>query len=56
MGIRTGIDVEQLIEARGRAEQNLGQRLRSHVVRTGPVIHGESSAEKEAGAAPEPCP
>lgn len=51
MGARTGIDVERLLEAGRRAEEILGQRLRSNVIRSGPVIHGASSPEKEAGAA-----
>ncbi len=51
MGVGTGIAIEPLIEAGRRAEEILGQRLRSNVIRSGPVIHGESSAEKEAGAA-----
>ncbi len=50
MGVRTGIDQEQLIDTGRRAEEILGQRLRSNIVRSGPVIHGESSPEKEAGA------
>jgi hydroxymethylglutaryl-CoA lyase len=51
MGVRTGIDVEGLIDAGRRAEEVLGQRLRSNVIRSGPVIHGESSPEKEPGKA-----
>jgi hydroxymethylglutaryl-CoA lyase len=51
MGVATGIDIHQLIDAGRRAEDILGQRLRSNVVRCGPVIHGESSPEKEPGAA-----
>ena len=51
MGVRTGIDVERLLDAGRRAEAILGQRLRSNVVRSGPVIHGESSPEKEPGRA-----
>ncbi len=51
MGVATGIDVEMLIDAGRRAEQILGQRLRSNVIRSGPVIHGESSPDKEAGGA-----
>ena len=51
MGVRTGIDIEQLIDAGRRAEEILGQRLRSNVIRSGPVIHGESSPDKEPGAA-----
>jgi hydroxymethylglutaryl-CoA lyase len=51
MGISTGIDLEQLIDAGRRAEAILGQRLRSNVIRCGPVIHGESAPDKEAGAA-----
>lgn len=51
MGLKTGIDIEQLINAGRRAEEILEQRLRSNVIRCGPVIHGESAAEKEPGAA-----
>jgi hydroxymethylglutaryl-CoA lyase len=51
MGVRTGIDIGKLIEAGRRAEEILGQRLRSNVIRSGPVIHGESCPEKEPGAA-----
>ena len=54
MGIETGIDLHKLIDAGIRAEEILGQRLRSNVIRSGPVIHGESSPEKEAGAKPLP--
>jgi hydroxymethylglutaryl-CoA lyase len=52
MGVRTGVDLGGMIESGIRAEDVLGQRLRSNVIRAGPVIHGESSVEKEAGAAP----
>jgi hydroxymethylglutaryl-CoA lyase len=51
MGIATGVDVERTIAAGRRAEEIVGERLRSNVVRSGPVIHGESSPEKEPGAA-----
>jgi len=51
MGVRTGIEIEPLLEAGRRAEEILGQRLRSNVIRSGPVIHGESSSEKEPGTA-----
>lgn len=54
MGIETGIDLHKLIDAGIRAEEILGQRLRSNLIRSGPVIHGESSPEKEAGAKPLP--
>jgi hydroxymethylglutaryl-CoA lyase len=47
MGAETGIDLEQLIAAGRRAEAIIGHRLRSNVVLAGPVIHGESSSEKE---------
>ncbi len=50
MGVETGIDLEQLIAAGRRAEEIVGQRLRSNVVLSGPVIHGESSPEKEPSA------
>ncbi len=51
MGVATGIDVDDLIDAGRRAEDILGQRLRSNVIRSGPVIHGESPPDKEPGAA-----
>lgn len=50
MGIETGIDLQKLIETGRRAEEILGQRLRSNIIRSGPVIHVESSPNKEAGA------
>jgi hydroxymethylglutaryl-CoA lyase len=50
MGIETGIDLQKLIAAGHRAEEILGQRLRSNIIRSGPVIHGESSPDKETGA------
>jgi hydroxymethylglutaryl-CoA lyase len=53
MGVATGVDILKLIEAGRRAEEILGQRLRSNVVRSGPVIHGESSPEKEPGLKPQ---
>jgi hydroxymethylglutaryl-CoA lyase len=49
MGIDTGIHLARLIEAGIRAEEILGQRLRSNIIRSGPVIHGESHPEKEPG-------
>ena len=52
MGVRTGVDIHALIDAGRRAEDILGQRLRSNVIRSGPVIHGESSPDKEAGVKP----
>jgi hydroxymethylglutaryl-CoA lyase len=51
MGTTTGIDLPQLIDAGRRAEEILGQRLRSNIIRCGPVIHGESSPVKEPGVA-----
>ena len=50
MGIRTGVDLEKMIEAGRLAEEVLGQRLRSNVIRSGPVIHTESAPDKEPGA------
>jgi hydroxymethylglutaryl-CoA lyase len=50
MGAETGIDLEQLLSAGRRAEQIVGSRLRSNVILSGPVIHGESPAEKEGSA------
>ncbi len=52
MGVRTGIDVVRLIEAGRRAEEIIGSRQRSNVVLSGPVIHGPSAREKEAGVRP----
>jgi hydroxymethylglutaryl-CoA lyase len=49
MGVNTGIDMNKLIEAGIRAEEILGQKLRSNIIRSGPVIHVESAAEKESG-------
>ena len=51
MGVRTGVDLTRMIDAGRRAEEILDQRLRSNVVRSGPVIHVESSPQKEPGAA-----
>jgi hydroxymethylglutaryl-CoA lyase len=51
MGVRTAIHVDRLLDAGRRAEEILGQRLRSNVLRSGPVIHGESAAAKEPGVA-----
>ncbi len=56
MGIRTGIDVESLIDAGLRAEEILGKKLRSNIIRCGPVIHGESAPDKEAGVSISPRP
>jgi hydroxymethylglutaryl-CoA lyase len=50
MGFETGIDIDKLIETGRRAEEIIGHRLRSNVVLAGPVIHGESPAEKEPPA------
>jgi hydroxymethylglutaryl-CoA lyase len=50
MGVATGIDIDALLDAGRRAEDVLGQRLRSNLVRAGRVIHGESTPEKEPGA------
>lgn len=51
MGVRTGVDLERMIDAGRAAEDELGERLRSNVIRAGPVIHVASSPEKEPGAA-----
>jgi hydroxymethylglutaryl-CoA lyase len=51
MGVRSGVDLERMIDAGQQAEEVLGQRLRSNVIRAGPVIHTESSPEKEPGVA-----
>jgi hydroxymethylglutaryl-CoA lyase len=49
MGADTGIDLDAMIDAGRRAEEILGQRLRSNVVRAGPVLHAPSSSNKEPG-------
>jgi hydroxymethylglutaryl-CoA lyase len=54
MGVRTGVDVENMLDAGRRAEEVLGQRLRSNAIRAGAVIHAESSPAKEAGATAPP--
>ena len=51
MGVRTGVDLGKMIAAGRRAEEILGQRLRSNVIRSGPVIHAPSSSDKEPGHA-----
>lgn len=51
MGVSTGVDIQQLIQAGLRAEEIVGQRLRSNLVYAGPVIHGASRADKAPGAA-----
>lgn len=49
MGAKTGVDLHKMIDAGRRAEEVLDQRLRSNVVRSGPVIHTPSSPDKEPG-------
>lgn len=53
MGVETGVDLRKLIQTGRRAEEIVGQRLRSNIIYAGPVIHGESTADKEAGRAIE---
>lgn len=45
VGVRTGVDVEVLIENGKRAEEILGQRLRANVIRSGPVNHAPKEYE-----------
>jgi hydroxymethylglutaryl-CoA lyase len=52
MGVSTGIDIGQLLDAGRRAEEILDQRLRSNVIRSGRVLHGPSDPNKESGARP----
>jgi hydroxymethylglutaryl-CoA lyase len=49
MGVTTKIDLEKLLQAGLRAEEIVGQRLRSNLVYAGPVIHGASRADKAPG-------
>jgi hydroxymethylglutaryl-CoA lyase len=51
MGVNTGVDLHKLIAAGLRAEELVGQRLRSNLVYAGPVIHGASRADKAPGSA-----
>lgn len=51
MGVSTGIDLPRLLDAGRRAEEIFGQRLRSNIIRSGPVIHEPSTPDKEPGAA-----
>jgi hydroxymethylglutaryl-CoA lyase len=54
MGVKTGVTTEKMLEAGRRAEEILDQRLRSNVIRSGPVIHTPSSPNKEAGRSVAP--
>lgn len=56
MGMRTGVEIERMLEAGRRAEEVLDQRLRSNVIRSGPVIHVPSSPNKEPGRSVAPPP
>ena len=56
MGVETGIDLRKLIDVGIRAEEILDQRLRSNIIRSGPVIHRESSPDKEEGTRIEAIP
>ncbi len=49
MGVKTGINLEQMIEAGHRAEAILDQRLRSNVIHSGPVLHEPSTPDKGPG-------
>ena len=51
VGVDTGIDLDKYIETGKRAEEIIGQRLRSNVIKSGPVIHEESSPNKGKGEA-----
>ena len=46
MGIRTGVDIEMMIENGARAEEILGERLRANVIRSGPVNHDRRTYRK----------
>lgn len=51
MGVRTGIYLQKLIDSGRRAEEIVGHRLRSNLIYSGAVIHGESRADKAPGRA-----
>ena len=48
MTVRTGIDVHAMIDNGKRAEEIIGQRLRSNVIRSGPVNHAPRPYTPEA--------
>ncbi|MBI4953240.1 MAG: hydroxymethylglutaryl-CoA lyase [Myxococcales bacterium] len=49
MGVRTGIDLPTMIAAGQRAEEVLGQRLRSNYIHAGPVPHKGIAYDTERG-------
>ncbi len=49
MGVRTGIDLDQLLAAGKRAEQILDRRLRSNFLYAGPVRHSPVRYDPEKG-------
>lgn len=48
LGIKTGINIDKLIDAGHRAEEILDMPLRSNVIHSGPVIHTQSAVVKGA--------
>jgi hydroxymethylglutaryl-CoA lyase len=51
MGIKTGIELETFIDTGKRAEKVVGERLRSNIIVSGPVLHVESTPDKGPGVA-----
>ena len=47
MGVQTGLDLTRLLDTGRRAEEILGYRLRSDVLRAGPVNHGPTDYAPE---------
>lgn len=46
MGFDTGVDIEKMITLGIQAEQVIGQRLRSNLIYSGPVLHQPSASNK----------
>ncbi|WP_025321151.1 hydroxymethylglutaryl-CoA lyase [Deferrisoma camini] len=49
MGVRTGLDMDKLLELGRKAEQTLNRRLRSNFLQAGPVPHQGIVYDKEKG-------
>ncbi len=54
MGVRTGIDIDAMIDNGRRAEAIIGQRLRANVIRSGRVNHYPRSYDPSARRSSEP--
>jgi hydroxymethylglutaryl-CoA lyase len=52
VGVETGIELEPLFETGRRAEEIIGQTLRSNVIRSGAVRHGPTKYQTPSAGAP----